>query len=396
MENKQTVKNPESKKKSGALQRNFDEIEIFLDHLKKKRYVQPNTIGVYEHYEHKMLEWAGNRYFSNAAKIKPTFPEYLDKLRKEDGSEYDQDYINGACSFARRFFEYAYKRFDYYSKRLPADFFDDFKPIMKTTDLEKLDFYTEEDMLKIAALIPKSIIDLRNIAAFIFIYLSGMRITAFLSMPIYSVNLEDGIVVQNPSDGTYTKLNKAGRTVLLDNPILLEVVKRWDMLVRQYCPPESTWYARMNNKQQFNPKVIELRDRRDPNTFKEAHGNYKNFTMAMKDICKRAGVKYRSPHKGRYGNIHKWMENITTMEERQALAENSLHTLPVLERTYTRMTNSEANSVMKRIASKEKKKSLPKPGFAPEKRDNNGLPFDFYSLPECVQQTIIMIANNVS
>jgi len=39
---------------------------------------------------------------------------------------------------------------------------------------------------------------------------------------------------------------------------------------------------------------------------------------------------------------------------------------------------------------------LPKPGPAPEKQDNNGLPFDFYSLPECVQQTILMIANNMS
>ena len=114
----------------------------------------------------------------------------------------------------------------------------------------------------------------------------------------------------------------------------------------------------------------------------------------MKDICKRAGVTYKSPHKGRYGNIHKWMENITTMEERQALAENSLHTLPVLERTYSRMSNSEANSVMRRIAAKEKKNVLPKPGT--KKQDENGLPFDFYSLPECVQQTIIMIANNVS
>lgn len=265
---------------------------------------------------------------------------------------------------------------------------------MKTTDLEKLDFYTEEDMLKIAQLTPLSVIDLRNIAAFIFIYLSGMRITAFLSMPIFSVHLEDGFVVQNPSDGTYTKLNKAGNTVLLDNPILLEVVKRWDTLVQNYCPPDSTWYARMNNRQQFNPKIIHMRDRRDPNTFKEAHGNYKNFTTAMKDICKRAGVTYKSPHKGRYGNIHKWMENITTMEERQALAENSLHTLPVLERTYSRMSNSEANSVMRRIAAKEKKNVLPKPGT--KKQDENGLPFDFYSLPECVQQTIIMIANNVS
>ena len=123
---------------------------------------------------------------------------------------------------------------------------------MKTTDLEKLDFYTEEDMLKIAQLTPLSVIDLRNIAAFIFIYLSGMRITAFLSMPIFSVHLEDGFVVQNPSDGTYTKLNKAGNTVLLDNPILLEVVKRWDTLVQNYCPPDPTWYHCQNYSQISN------------------------------------------------------------------------------------------------------------------------------------------------
>ena len=58
---------------------------------------------------------------------------------------------------------------------------------MKTTDLEKLDFYTEEDMLKIAQLTPLSVIDLRNIAAFIFIYLSlSFIITPYEKRPYVS------------------------------------------------------------------------------------------------------------------------------------------------------------------------------------------------------------------
>ena len=57
--------------------------------------------------------------------------------------------------------------------------------------------------------------------------------------------------------------------------------------------------------------------------------------------------------KGRYGNIHKWMETVETMEERQALAKNSLHTLAVLKNTYARMSGSEAKSVMRKLANKK-------------------------------------------
>ena len=57
--------------------------------------------------------------------------------------------------------------------------------------------------------------------------------------------------------------------------------------------------------------------------------------------------------KGRYGNIHKWMETVETTEERQALAKNSLHTLAVLKNTYARMSGSEAKSVMRKLANKK-------------------------------------------
>ena len=45
--------------------------------------------------------------------------------------------------------------------------------------------------------------------------------------------------------------------------------------------------------------------------------------------------------------IHKWMETSETTEERQALVNNSLHTLAVLENTYARLSGIEAKSVMR-------------------------------------------------
>ena len=79
----------------------------------------------------------------------------------------------------------------------------------------------------------------------------------------------------------------------------------------------------------------------------------KFFTRAMKDLCARAGIRYMSPHKGRYGYIHKWMETVETMEERQAVANNSLHTLAVLENVYSRMSGTKTKSVMRRLAIKQ-------------------------------------------
>ncbi len=394
--NKKTKRNKTNQEeRKSPLQSNFDDLELFMSYLKNKKHILPNSIAVYERYEKKLLDWAGNRYLYNVSKIKPFFPEYLDALRKDDGSEYDQDYIKGACSFARRFFEYAYKHFANYTEKLAPDIFDDFSPIVKRSSIEKLNHYTEEDMLKIAALKPKSMNDLRNIAAFLFLYLSGIRIAAFLSLPIKDVFLDEGFIIQDPSNGTYTKLNKSGETILLDCPEIMEVVKQWDDIVRTNCPPESTWFARLDSKHQLNPKVIQYLDRRDPKTYCEARSNYKNFSRIMKALCNRAGIKYMSPHKGRYGNIHKWMETVETMEERQALAKNSLHTLAVLENTYARMSGTEAKSVMRKLANKRSSDSggqvqLPTVKKLSSKQDSIYLD----DLPDYVKQTIITLVNS--
>ena len=97
----------------------------------------------------------------------------------------------------------------------------------------------------------------------------------YISLPIKDVFIDERFIVQDPSNGTYTKLNKSGETILLDCPEIMKVVKQWDDIVRANCPPDSTWFARLDAKHEFNPKVIQHLDRRDPKTYQEARSNYK-------------------------------------------------------------------------------------------------------------------------
>ena len=93
------------------------------------------------------------------------------------------------------------------------------------------------------------------------------------------------------------------------------------------------------------------------------------------------------------------METIETMEEHQALADNSLHTLAVLENTYARMSGTEAKSVMRKLASKNggedtvaAKKAQSHSNTLSGNRDSIYLD----NLPDYVQQTIMTLVNNIN
>ena len=85
------------------------------------------------------------------------------------------------------------------------------------------------------------------------------------------------------------------------------------------------------------------------------------------------------------------------MEERQALANNSLHTLAVLENTYARMSGTEAKSVMRKLANKKSGESgeqtqLPQRNKLTAKQE----PVYLDNLPDYVKQTIITPVNTTS
>jgi len=91
---------------------------------------------------------------------------------------------------------------------------------------------TLEEIFTIAASPVDSLFERRARAAAVFLFLSGMRIGAFVSLPIQAVDIPNRKVIQYPSLRVRTKNRKYGITYLLDIPELLKVVQEWDDEVR--------------------------------------------------------------------------------------------------------------------------------------------------------------------
>jgi site-specific recombinase XerC len=69
----------------------------------------------------------------------------------------------------------------------------------------------------------------RDQAAAAMLFLSGMRSTAFTTLPIAAVDLADRSIKQWPELGVKTKNGKRATTFLLPIPELLACVSRWDL-----------------------------------------------------------------------------------------------------------------------------------------------------------------------
>ena len=84
---------------------------------------------------------------------------------------------------------------------------------------------------------------LRDKAASAMLFLSGMRASAFSTLPISAVDLENLTLRQWPELGVQTKNGKKATTFLLNLPEVLEPVRQWDEIVRKSLPGSSPWYA---------------------------------------------------------------------------------------------------------------------------------------------------------
>ncbi len=84
---------------------------------------------------------------------------------------------------------------------------------------------------------------LRDKAAAAMLFLSGMRASAFTTLPIEAVDLDNLRLRQWPELGVHTKNGKKATTFLLNIPEILAPVRQWDVIVRKSLPGSSPWYA---------------------------------------------------------------------------------------------------------------------------------------------------------
>ena len=237
------------------LRNNFAVLQQYHRYLKARTNCSGATFEIYETYNRQILDWAAEQPLSNAPSFIVTFPKYLINHRNSKNEHYSAEYMQGICSYTRRFFTWAYDNKEEYQK-ITRDWISTIKPEKTIDGIHEIVFYSLDEVQRICDLKPESMRLKRAIAALAFLLLSGMRIAAFFTLPIRNVNLDAYTVRQLPSEGVCTKYNKAAITTLLVNSKLMKIIKEWDNLVRSQCPPDSSWYARLNNEGKFNPRII--------------------------------------------------------------------------------------------------------------------------------------------
>ncbi len=282
-----------------------------------------------------LLIWSQEKPFRDVLKIRPTFPEYMLSSRL-DGKEgrLSAVYIKKTLATARLFFtwlsdnEYSYKRIKQaWVKTLKAKRLSDIPKNKEAVSLEEI--------LKIAVSPAHSPMERRARAAAVFLYLSGIRIGAFVSLPIQAVDIRNRKIIQSPNLGVKTKNRKYAVTYLLDIPELLKVVQAWDDEIRPLLPPNGFWFTPLSSETgQIDRNAVSIGEHR--------------ITLARRSIKKwldQVGLPYHSPHKFRHGHVHFGIANSKNIADYKAVSMNVMHSsMEITDQFYSVLQDEEVKN----------------------------------------------------
>ncbi|OGN81238.1 MAG: hypothetical protein A2X24_12935 [Chloroflexi bacterium GWB2_54_36] len=306
--------------------------KVYLNDRLHVDQISKSSLKVEETYLRYLLEWADSTPFSKAPSISPTFPEYI-RLARLDGKDepLSPTHIKKILAAARRFFMWLIEHDKEY-RSLKLAWIDKIKVRRLSEVPQSKEYVNVEEILKIARAPAESVLERRIRAAAIFMYLSGIRIGAFVTLPIKAIDLENRFVYQYPNLGVHTKNNKSAKTVLFPIPELLQVVKEWDQEVRKVLPENGFWFAPLS------PLTGEI----DVNNI---FPNDNRVHLARKNLAtwmKKNGLTYHSPHKFRHGHVHYGQAHSRTQEDYKAVSQNVMHsTTGITDQFYSNIDDNE-------------------------------------------------------
>ncbi len=126
-------------------------------------------------------------------------------------------------------------------------------------------------------------------------------------------------------------------TALFNIPNLLEIVARWDRLVRAQLPPDVLWYATLSRDgMNFTGKTRAGENRRSA------------VAKGLESLCDRAGIPYLPPHSLRHGHALFALERATSIAAAKTISQNLMHdSLTTTEKIYGKL---KLDNVRKHIA----------------------------------------------
>ncbi len=273
---------------------------------------------------------------------KPTFTEYLLSVRLDGGEgQLSAVYFKKILATARYFFSWLSDNEPGF-RSIKYSWIQTIK-LKRLSDVPKTrEAVTLEEVKAIAASPARTISERRARAAAIFLFLSGMRIGAFVSLPLQAVDIPERKVIQYPSLGVRTKNSKHGITYLLDIPELLGIVKEWDDEVRSVLPPTGFWFALLS------PETGQI----DVNGTSVGENRSTLARRSIKEFFDNVDLPYHSPHKFRHGHIQYGAAHSKTVADFKAVSMNVMHaSMEITDEFYTNLNDGELE---KRISSLNK------------------------------------------
>ena len=323
-----------------------------LDYRTRVLQNDAHTIATYWQSLKHLLQWAGSKSFKDAHKIMPPFPEYLitarNKRREDDipgDNPLTPKYMGKVLSHARAFFEWArlYERgytgiTEAWIKTLQVR-----RSAGTQSRLQERSYWRLEDVRKILALTPENLREERDIAAIAFLFVSGMRIGAFVTLPAACVDVARRRVMQLPEMGVQTKNHKAAVTFLLPISDLQAVVEKWDERIKG-LEGEYNWYPALNTGG-WAGTVLKAGLLKGQYT-----GRAEAFDEGMKLLCERAGVPYKSPHKIRHGHGVYGVKNAKGMGQLKAISQNMMHAhVGITDGIYGKLAEDELSEILSHL-----------------------------------------------
>jgi integrase len=288
----------------------------FLRDRKKFDQLSSKSLRLEETWLRYILEWAKDNTFEKVGKISPTFAEYLKSARLSgDKKPFSSNYTKKVLATSRRFFIWLTTKKKGFKNKVDQDFISTLKAQRFNNDYKEHEAVELEEVLAMAKAPVESMREKRIRAASVFWFLSGIRIGAFVTLPIKAINLHELSVKQFTSLGVKTKFGKNETTYLLNVPELLEVVKEWDDLVRKELPEDKFWFAPFSpDTSWFDIGINDIGINRSNRAYKD-----------LKEWLQKVGLPFHSPHKFRHGHAVFAIKQAKTVPELKAISQNLMH-----------------------------------------------------------------------
>jgi integrase len=318
---------------------NWLDVRAYLRYLDRVRQLAPESVIRSRAHLRHLLEWADETPLSQVAHISPTLPAYILAARSDGRTTpLSPSSIKKGLENARGFYRFARDQWPNRYRHIKLSWIEMLQPprgSRLSSHLVVHQFYTLEDVLKIASVSVETLRQERCQVAAAMLFLSGMRADALATLPISCVDIDRREIRQFPELGVRTKNRKAAITYMLEIPELLTVVAHWDQRVRT-LPRDALWYSTLTRDgMTLTSTVIPHLGRGD---------------LIERDLhiaCRLASLPYLSPHKLRHGHVVYALKQSKTMAELKAISQNVMHSsVTITDQVYGQLVDNDVRRII--------------------------------------------------